>query len=136
MQEDVKPEKEFRSVCPYCGVGCGLLLGTRGGKVVSVRGDPDNIVSEGKLCAKGRFGTREFINHSERLTKPLVRKGSELKESTWAEALSLVAEKLAEHKGKFAALASAKATNEENYVFQKFVRAAMGTNNVDHCARL
>jgi len=135
-REEYKPLSEVRSICPYCGVGCGLLLGERNGRVVNVRGDPDNIVNEGKLCVKGRFGIREFLGHSERLTKPLIRKGNKLREAEWDEALDLVAKKFKKHKGKFAALASAKATNEDNYVYQKFVRAVMGTNNVDHCARL
>jgi len=135
-KKEFKPKTEVRTICPYCGVGCGLVLGVTDGRVVNVRGDTDNIVNEGRLCVKGRFGSTEFIHHDERLTVPLIREGDKFREAVWYEALALVAEKLESYKGGFAALASAKATNEENYVFQKFVRAVMGTNNVDHCARL
>ncbi len=135
-KEEYKPETEVRSICPYCGVGCGLSLGVRSGRVISVRGDTENIVNKGKLCVKGRFGTREFLDHAERLKKPLIREGDDFREAEWDEALDLVAVKFNKYKGSFAALSSAKCTNEENYVFQKFVRAVMGTNNVDHCARL
>lgn len=136
-KETKTPTAETRTICPYCGVGCGLLIGTRNGSIVSVRGDRDNVVNHGRLCVKGRFGIPEFVQHSERLKMPLIRqKDGSFKESSWDEALELVAQKLEEHKGKFAALSSAKATNEDNYVFQKFVRAVMSTNNVDHCARL
>ncbi len=128
------------TICPYCGVGCGLILQTRAGKVVGVRGDRKNAVNRGHMCVKGRFGYG-FIHHKDRLTRPLVKKDGTFVESTWDEALDLVASKLAEIKRKdgpdsLAVLASAKATNEENYLIQKFTRAVLGTNNVDHCARL
>ncbi len=135
-REEYKPQYQVRSVCPYCGVGCGLILGIKDGRVINVRGDTEDVVNKGQLCVKGRFGLHEFLSHDERLKKPLIREGDEFREAEWDEALDLVVKKLTGHKGKFAALASAKATNEENYVFQKFVRAVMGTNNVDHCARL
>ncbi len=131
-----EPTREVRTVCPYCGVGCGIRLGVRGGKIVSSFGDPQSLANRGRLCVKGRFG-HDFVNHPRRLTKPLVRKEGELVETDWDEALTLVAEKFASHKGKqFAAIASAKCTSEENYVAQKFTRAVMGTNSIDHCARL
>jgi predicted molibdopterin-dependent oxidoreductase YjgC len=106
----------------------------RGDQIVGVRGDPANEASQGHLCVKGRFGY-DFVNHPDRLTTPLVRKNGKLEPATWDEALDLVASKLVEHRGAFAALASAKCTNEENYLLQKFTRAVMGTNNIDHCAR-
>jgi len=136
FKEEYKPKTEVRSICPYCGVGCGLSLGVKDNRVVNVRGDMEGVVNQGRLCVKGRFGIREFLNHKERLKKPLIREGDEFREAEWSEALGLVADKFNEHKGKFASLSSAKVTNEENYVFQKFVRTVMGTNNVDHCARL
>ncbi len=130
------PSREVRTTCPYCGVGCGMYLGVRGDQVVNVRGDADCSANRGSLCVKGRFG-HQFVNHPERLTSPLVRRDGELVEATWDEALALVAGKFARYKrGKFAALSSAKITNEENYLVQKFARAVMGTNNIDHCARL
>lgn len=129
------PAREVQSTCVYCGVGCGIHVGVRGDTVVSVSGDRDRETNSGSLCVKGRFGFR-FINHPDRLTRPLVRKNGELKESNWDVALDLIAEKFRKSKGRFAALASAKCTNEENYLIQKFVRVAMRTNNIDHCARL
>ena len=127
------------AVCPYCGVGCLLRLRVKAGKVVGVlphlRGP-----GEGKLCIKG-WSAHEFIHHPDRLTKPLIRKGVELKEASWKEALDLVSSKIKEARdmygpGSVAVLSSAKATNEENYLTQKMVRAAVGSNNIDHCARL
>jgi formate dehydrogenase alpha subunit len=128
--------REVQSTCVYCGVGCGIYLGISGDQVVYARGDRERPTNDGSLCVKGRYGFN-FINHPDRLTKPLIKRNGEFIESTWDEALQLVAEKLKERKGEqFAALASAKCTNEDNYVIQKFTRAVMGTNTVDHCARL
>lgn len=130
------PAREVKTVCPYCGVGCGLILGVRGERVVSGRGDPDNPVNSGRLCVKGRFG-HEFINHPDRLTTPLIKKNGKFEEASWDEALDLVAQKFSKcSPDQFAALSSAKCTNEDNYIVQKFTRAVMGTNTVDHCARL
>lgn len=133
----IRPTYEVKTVCPYCGVGCGIYVGVHNGRIVSVRGDRESAVNHGRLCVKGRFGIADFVNHKERLTTPLIKRDGRFVEATWDEALDLVASRLAQYKGDgFAALASAKATNEDNYVFQKFARAVMGTNNVDHCARL
>ncbi len=130
------PTKKVKSTCVYCGVGCGVELEVRGQKVTGVSGDRDNPINKGQLCVKGRFGF-EFINHKDRLTTPLIKKNGRFVEASWDEALDLIAEKLSSYKGdSFAALSSAKATNEDNYVMQKFVRAVMQTNNIDHCARL
>ena len=128
--------KKVTTTCVYCGVGCQLDLNVKGGKVVKVTSNAKAPVNGMALCVKGRYGY-EFIHHKDRLTKPLIKKDGSFVESTWDEALTLVAQKFAETKGdSFALLASAKATNEENYLFQKFTRAVMGTNSVDHCARL
>jgi formate dehydrogenase alpha subunit len=133
----LKPEREVSSVCPYCGTGCRIILGVRGDTIVSARGDKDAPVSQGRLCVKGRFGSFEFVSHPDRLKTPLIRTAGGFREASWEEALALAASELKKHRGDaFAGLSSAKVTNEDNYVFQKFVRAAMGTNNVDHCARL
>ncbi len=130
------PTQEVKTVCVYCGVGCNIYLGVRGNKIISSRGDRDSIVNKGRLCVKGRFGY-SFVNHPDRLKVPLIKKNGEFVESTWDEALDLIASKFKKAKGsKFAALASAKIPNEDNYVIQKFTRAVMGTNNIDHCARL
>ncbi|MDK1030520.1 MAG: formate dehydrogenase subunit alpha [Planctomycetia bacterium] len=131
-----QPAREVKTVCAYCGCGCGLYLGVRGDRIVSARGDPDSLASRGSLCVKGRFA-HGFVNSPKRLTAPLIRKNGKFVETTWDEALDLVASKLAEHKAEeFAAISSAKCSNEENYIVQKFARLVMGTNNVDHCARL
>jgi formate dehydrogenase alpha subunit len=129
-------EREVASVCPYCGVGCGVTLQIDADdRIISVQDQPANPSSQGMLCVKGRFGS-SFVHHADRLTQPLIRRDGVLERAPWGEALDLVARKLVEHRGSFAALASAKGTNEDGYVYQKFVRLLMGTNSIDHCSRL
>lgn len=129
------------TTCPYCGVGCTLELYTKDNVIVKVKGKEDALENQGSLCVKGRFGY-DWVNSPERLTTPLVRDDfGEFREASWDEALDLVAGKLAEVKTHYGSeaivgLSSAKCTNEDNYVFQRFVRAALGTHSVDHCARL
>jgi len=131
-----RPTREVKSICPYCGVGCSIYLGVRGGEVVSVRGDPESPVNRGSLCVKGRFGF-DFISSPERLRRPLIKRNGRFEEVSWDEALDFVAERFKRYKGNtFAAISSSRCTNEENYLVQKFARAVMGTNNVDNCARL
>jgi predicted molibdopterin-dependent oxidoreductase YjgC len=148
-RNDTLPAREVKTICPYCGVGCSIYLGIRGNEIVSVRGDRESPVNKGGLCIKGRFGF-DFVNHPDRLTKPLIRKEDIkvngnfkdiFREATWDEAIGLVAKRLtgikAQHgSDSLGVLSSAKFTNEENYLVQKFARAVIGTNNVDHCARL
>ena len=136
-KETRRPEREVKTTCPYCGVGCQMYLGIKDERVIVVRGDKDNDVNRGRLCAKGRFGVAEYVTHPERLTTPLVRQNGKLTEATWDEALDLIADKLGSYQAdELAVISSAKCTNEENYVIQKFARAVLGVNNVDHCARL
>ncbi len=131
-----QPARKVKTICHYCGVGCGIYLGIRGSRVVGVEGDRSNPVNEGRLCVKGRFGYH-WINHPDRLKTPLVRKEGRLVETGWDEALELVARKFSGFSGdEFATFSSAKCTNEENYLIQKFTRAVMGSNHIDHCARL
>ncbi len=131
-----QPAREVQTVCPYCGVGCGIRLGVRGNRIVSARGDTESPVNRGSLCVKGRFG-HDFVNHPDRLTSPLIKRNGDFTRASWDEALDLIAGKFSQHKGdQFAALSSAKLTNEENYLVQKFTRAVMGSNHIDHCARL
>jgi formate dehydrogenase alpha subunit len=131
-----KPEKSVTTTCPFCGVGCQMDIGVEEGHIVRVRGTRGDTPNNGQLCVKGRFGL-EFAHSPERLKTPLIRKDGKLVPSSWDEALSLVAEKFSLNKGDaFALLSSAKCTNEENYLAQKFGRLVMETNNVDHCARL
>ena len=141
MRKDKGREtRHVRTICPYCGCGCGIYLDIRDQEVIGVSADGDNAVNNICLCVKGSFGY-DFINHKDRLTKPLVRRNGNLEEASWDEALDLVASKLQQAGEKsgadsIACLSSAKGTNEENYLMQKFARAVVGTNNVDHCARL
>ena len=129
--------REVLTTCPYCGVGCQMYLGVRGGQVISVRGKREGTPNQGWLCVKGRYGIAEFVHHPERLTTPLVKRNSEFAEATWDETLDLVASKFANFKSdEIAVIASARCTNEDNYVVQKFTRAVLGTNTIDHCARL
>jgi len=136
-KETRKPTREVDTICPYCGVGCGIHLGIRQDEVVTARGRREDTVNNGHLCVKGRFGIPEFIHHSERLKVPLIKKNGNFEEATWDEAIELVASKFSNYKGdEVAVISSAKCTNEDNYVIQKFSRTVLGTNNVDHCARL
>jgi predicted molibdopterin-dependent oxidoreductase YjgC len=129
-----------RTICPYCGTGCGVLLKTVDGRVVDTLPDRRNVVSRGQLCIKG-WSAHEFVYHPERLTHPLVKKGDSFQEISWGDAIAIAAGTLREiadtHGGDaIGGLSSAKCTNEENYLFQKLIRAGFQTNNVDHCARL
>lgn len=128
------------TICTYCGVGCRLNVYTRNNEIIDVSPDEGAPVNDIRLCAKGRFGF-DFVNREDRLRKPLIKENDTFREASWEEALDLVASRLRDIKEKngadaIAGLSSAKCTNEENYLFQKFMRAVVGTNNVDHCARL
>ena len=129
--------KSIATTCPYCGVGCGIKLMVDGGdKVLEVQDDPDNLSSLGMLCVKGRFGT-SFVHHPDRLTTPLIKENGEFRQASWDEALELIADRLVRYRGgSFATLCSAKATNEDGYIQQKFSRLLMQSNNIDHCTRL
>jgi predicted molibdopterin-dependent oxidoreductase YjgC len=132
--------KNVQTTCVYCGCGCGLYLEVVDGRITGVWPDKTHAVSQGKLCIKG-WNVADFVYHPDRLKTPLIRRNGELVEASWDEALSLIAERLGTIKAEsgpdsLAFLSSAKCTNEENYLLQKFARAVIGTNNVDHCARL
>jgi predicted molibdopterin-dependent oxidoreductase YjgC len=136
-KNDVLPASEVLTTCPYCGVGCSMFLGVRDGKIVSVRGNREGKANYGTLCIKGRFGISEFVQHPDRLTSPLIRGENGLAFAGWDEALDLVANRLKSYApDEVAVIASAKCTNEDVYVTQKFARSVLGTNNIDHCARL
>ncbi len=131
---------KVKTVCPFCGTGCTIDLNVKDGKVIGVTGNPAGDVNGRFLCVKGRFGY-EFIHSEKRLKKPLIKENGLFREATWDEALELVATKLKEVKERHGAdaigvLSSARCTNEENYLLSKFTRAVLGTNNIDHCARL
>jgi len=131
--------ERVRTTCPFCGTGCNFDLAVNKGKIIGVLSNPDAPVNGRSLCVKGRFGW-DYIYNENRLTTPLIKRNGQFEQTSWEEAFDLIAQKFNENKAKngpdsFAALSSARCTNEENYLVQKFTRAVMGTNNVDHCAR-
>lgn len=131
--------KRVLTTCPYCGVGCGFYLDVRDDRIVGVIPSRSNSVSKGYLCVKG-WHAHEPVQHPDRLKKPLIKKNGRFKEVSWNTALDYVAGRLKGIKDKhgsdsLAVCASARCTNEENYLMMKFARAVLGTNNVDHCAR-
>jgi predicted molibdopterin-dependent oxidoreductase YjgC len=132
--------RKVRTTCTYCGVGCQIYLHIKGNRIVKVSGVEDKVPNYGSLCVKGRFGFH-FVHSPERLKHPLVKENGQFKETTWDEALDLVAEKLTTIRDthgpdSIGVLSSARVSNEENYLVQKLTRAVFKTNNVDHCARL
>jgi predicted molibdopterin-dependent oxidoreductase YjgC len=134
-----EPAQLISSLCPYCGVGCGLYLMVQDGVVRGLEYQNVHPVNQGSLCPKGN-ACLELIYHNERLLYPLKRVNDHFEQTSWDEALSLVAVNLAQIQSKYGPdrigfLASAKCSNEENYLLQKLARL-FGTNNIDHCARL
>jgi formate dehydrogenase major subunit len=134
------PSQWTRTTCPYCGVGCELTVGTRGGRIVSMKPVRDAPVSRGHLCVKGRYAFG-FVSATDRITRPMIRDGPGWRPVTWTEARAFVVERLGALIARCGAdsigvLGSARATNEENYLAQKLARTVIGTNNVDCCARV
>jgi predicted molibdopterin-dependent oxidoreductase YjgC len=132
--------KTVLTTCTYCGCGCGLYLQVLDGQISHTLPSKTSPVNEGKLCVKGWY-IHEFIQHPRRLKKPMLRRNGVLEEISWETALDHAAGQLRQIRDthgpdSVAFLTSAKCTNEDNYVLQKFARAVIGTNNVDHCARL
>ena len=133
---DTKP---VRTTCSYCGVGCQMDLLVNKDRVIGVEPAFDTF-NKGLLCVKGKFGYN-FISHPDRIKTPLIKRNGKFEEASWEEAYKLIKEKITDIKKTkgpeaFAGLSSARCTNEENYLFQKLFRGVIGTNNVDHCARL
>lgn len=132
--------KKVTTTCPFCGTGCNFDLNVKDGKVIGVTPHEDSIVNGKAMCVKGRFHI-DMINSDERLKYPLIKEADgKFRRASWQEAINLIASKLSEIKEKYggdaiAGLSSARCVNEDNFVFQKMMRVAMGTNNVDHCAR-
>ena len=142
-------DEEVESVCAFCGVGCQISIKVKDGRVKYVEGI-NGPANEGRLCVKGRFGY-DYIHHGHRLTKPLIRRedapakglnvdpgnwSEVFREASWDEALDVAANGLKGRGREVAGFGSAKCTNEEAYLFQKFIRQGFGHNNVDHCTRL
>ena len=134
------PDHWTRTTCPYCGVGCEMLVGTRAGRLVQIKPALDSHVNKGHLCVKGRYAF-EFVYAKDRVTEPMIRENGAWKTASWEEAISFAAAGLRRVVEKHGAdsvgvLGSARATNEENYLAQKFARLVLGTHNVDCCARV
>jgi formate dehydrogenase major subunit len=129
-----------RTVCTYCGVGCNLEVSTTDGEIVSIRAPYDAEVNHGHTCLKGRYAFK-FYDHEERLNSPMIKRNGEFEKVSWDEAYDYIASKLSTYKEKhgadyIAGISSSRCTNEENYLMQKFIRAVIGTNNIDGCARV
>lgn len=132
---------KIRTTCPYCGVGCVIDLHIKDNKIVNVSSEIGEHVNRGNLCVKGKFGM-DFVSSSKRLRSPMIKtKEGKFKSISWKKALEAISDKLTAIKNKYGpdsigVLSSAKCTNEENFLMSKFARAVIGTNNIDHCARL
>lgn len=131
--------RRTRTICPYCGVGCELVVEANcdTGEIVNVTSDHANFnsVNKGRTCVKGRFAW-EFVESPDRLTTPLIKENGEFRPALWDEALDVVADGLMKNFGSTGFISSARCTNEDNYLMQRFAREVMGTNNIDHCAHL
>jgi formate dehydrogenase major subunit/formate dehydrogenase alpha subunit len=146
-----KPDRVVTTTCTYCGVGCQFDLNVKNGRIIGVTSNPNAPVNGMALCVKGRYGY-DYVHHPDRLKKPLVRKyilegiprpkdRGDWVEVDWDTALNITAKKLCQTRDNFGPdtigfLASAKCLNEENYLVNKLARQVIGTNNIDHCARL
>jgi formate dehydrogenase major subunit len=140
QSKSIEATKKTRTVCTYCGVGCNLSVATKGDEVLSIQAPLDSEVNHAHTCLKGRYAFR-FVKHRDRLRSPLIRRDGKFEEATWDEAYEYIAANLgrikAEHGGNaVGGISSARCTNEENYLMQKFIRTVFGTNNIDACARV
>ncbi|MDA0195119.1 MAG: formate dehydrogenase subunit alpha [Bacteroidetes bacterium] len=132
--------KTERTVCTYCGVGCNLDVATKDGDIISITAPYDSEVNQGHTCLKGRYAF-QFYNHPDRLKTPMIRRDGTLQPATWDEAYDYMTEKFTQIReangpDAIAGISSARCPNEENYLMQKFIRAVIGTNNIDCCARV
>jgi formate dehydrogenase major subunit len=140
QSKSIRATEKTRTICTYCGVGCNLEVAHTGDEILSIQAPFDAEVNQGHTCLKGRYAFK-FYDHPDRLRTPLIRRDGELQPASWDEAYDYIAEKLnriREEDGPdaIAGISSARATNEENYLMQKFIRSVIGTNNIDCCARV
>lgn len=132
-------KKAVKTVCGYCGTGCGLVVHTENDKIVKILGNKEAPVNKGQTCIKGAFGYK-YVHADDRLSSPLIRKNGELQPASWKEAFTYVSERLKTVKNSFGPdaitmFASARTTNESNFITQKFMRTAIGSNHIDGCNR-
>jgi predicted molibdopterin-dependent oxidoreductase YjgC len=128
-----------KTICGYCGTGCGLVLEVKDNRIMKIRGDKEAPVNKGQTCVKGAFAY-EYVHSNNRLMNPLIRKAGQLVETTWDEAYQFIADKLSGIRDTWGSnaismFACARTTNESNYVTQKFMRTVIGSNNIDGCNR-
>jgi formate dehydrogenase major subunit len=136
----ISATNKTRTICTYCGVGCNLEVSTNNGEILSIQAPYDAEVNQGHTCIKGRYAFK-FYNHEERLNSPMIKQNGVFEKVSWDQAYDYIASKLNSFKTEFgpdsiAGISSARCTNEENYLMQKFIRAVIGTNNIDGCARV
>jgi len=140
QSKSVHGDKKIQTTCTYCGVGCNLEVSVSNGEILSIQAPYDAEVNQGHTCLKGRYAFK-FYNHPDRLKSPLIKKNGEFVPVSWEEAYGFIVDKLTSIKQNFGAdaiagISSARTPNEENYLMQKFIRAVIGTNNIDCCARV
>lgn len=140
QSKSVVAQKEVRTVCTYCGVGCNLAVKVTNDKVLSIQAPYDAEVNSGHTCLKGRYAFA-FYKHPDRLKTPLIKRNGKFESATWDEAYDYIVDRMSSIREKYgpdsiAGISSARCTNEENYLMQKFIRAVIGTNNIDGCARV
>lgn len=136
----IKAEEKTRTICTYCGVGCNLEVSTKNGEILSIQAPYEAEANQGHTCLKGRYAFK-FYNHPDRLKSPMIKRNGEFEEVSWDEAYDHIASELTRIKSAngpdaIAGISSARTPNEENYLMQKFIRAVVGTNNIDCCARV
>ena len=140
QSKSIEATKQTRTICTYCGVGCNLIVASKGGEVLSIHAAPDGPVNPAHACLKGRYAFR-FHQHPDRLRSPMLRRNGHLEEVSWDDAYACIVENLGRIKEAhgpqaIGGISSARCTNEENYLMQKFIRAVIGCNNIDSCARV
>ena len=136
----IEATETIRTICTYCGVGCNLDISTNNGEILSIQAPYDAEVNQGHTCLKGRYAFK-FYDHPERLNSPMIKRDGVFEKVSWDEVYDYIAGKLNGYKEEYGAdsiagISSSRCTNEENYLMQKFMRAAVGTNNIDGCARV
>ena len=136
----IQATETTRTICTYCGVGCNLDVATSNGEIMSITAPYDAEVNQGHTCIKGRYAFK-FYDHQDRLNSPMIKRNGEFEKVSWDEVYEYIANKLSAYKAEsgpdsIAGISSARCTNEENYLMQKFIRTVIGTNNIDGCARV